>query len=98
MCCFDEDLREQANISIADFATICDEMKALKEENAKLCEQLEPQKVLKAEEVIEPGVYILRDLDRFGYLSAKEIDAVDIQFGVTLGYEYFGPIKMPGVK
>ena len=33
---FDQDPNEQANVSAADFALMCDEMKRLKEENERL--------------------------------------------------------------
>jgi len=54
--------------------------------------------ILTAEEVTEPGVYMLHDIDTKCVLKARYIDAVDISIGVSLGFEYFGPIHFPKVQ
>ena len=62
---------------------------------AELAALKAPPKVLSAEEVVEPGIYIVRDIDRGNMLSARHIDCVDIDIGVNLGYEYIGPLRLP---
>ena len=62
---------------------------------AELAALKAPPQVLSAEEVVEPGIYIVRDIDRGNRLSARHIDCVDIDIGVNLGYEYIGPLRLP---
>ena len=62
---------------------------------AELAALKAPPKGLSAEEVVEPGIYIVRDIDRGNMLSARHIDCVDIDIGVNLGYEYIGPLRLP---
>jgi len=88
----------------AEISHLCAEafqsdLDALKVANQQLMDEMAalkaPPKVLSAEEVVEPGIYIVRDIDRGNMLSARHIDCVDIDIGVNLGYEYIGPLRLP---
>ena len=84
-CCDDEVDYIRTDIHEAEITALKAEIAALKA----------PPKVLSAEEVVEPGIYIVRDIDRGNMLSARHIDCVDIDIGVNLGYEYIGPLRLP---